>query len=158
RAEGAFSSPGARRRRPRGRGFGRGRGRRRSRRPPPTRARRRGGRPRSRAPFRAQPMRVTVAALRRYAVAHQGYAGRFRRATPDHVVAEVGRLQAVQLDSISVVDRAHRLTLAARIGAYEEAAVSELLRAGSLFEYWSHEACLLPIEDYPLFKRRMLEL
>ena len=26
------------------------------------------------------------------------------------------------------------------------------------FEYWAHEACLLPIEDYPLFKRRMLEL
>ena len=27
-----------------------------------------------------------------------------------------------------------------------------------MFEYWSHEACLLPIEDYPLFKRRMVDL
>ena len=29
---------------------------------------------------------------------------------------------------------------------------------GRIFEYWAHEACLLPIEDYPLFKRRMVEL
>ena len=29
--------------------------------------------------------------------------------------------------------------------------------AGRIFEYWAHEACLLPIEDYPLFKRRMRE-
>src|SRR5262249_54321911 len=33
-----------------------------------------------------------------------------------------------------------------------------LLRAGRIFEYWAHEACLLPIEDYPLFKRRMVHL
>jgi uncharacterized protein len=64
----------------------------------------------------------------------------------------------VQLDSIATVDRAHRLTLVSRIGAYEEAEVSALLREGRIFEYWAHEACLLPIEDYPLFKRRMLEL
>ena len=30
-----------------------------------------------------------------------------------------------------------------------------LLREGRIFEYWAHEACLLPIEDYPLFKYRM---
>jgi uncharacterized protein len=103
-------------------------------------------------------MPVTVAALRRYVVSHQSYAGRFRRANADAVAAEIRRLQAVQLDSIATVDRAHRLTLAARVGAYPEAAVSELLREGRIFEYWSHEACLLPIEDYPLFKRRMVEL
>jgi uncharacterized protein YcaQ len=99
-----------------------------------------------------------IAALRRYVVAHQRYAGRFRRAKADEVAAEIGRLQAVQLDSIATVDRAHRLTLASRIGAYEEADVSSLLREGRIFEYWAHEACLLPIEDYPLFKRRMLDL
>ena len=45
----------------------------------------------------------------------------------DDVAAEVARLQAVQLDSIATVDRAHRLTLASRIGAYAEAGVSRLL-------------------------------
>jgi uncharacterized protein YcaQ len=98
---------------------------------------------------------VSVDALRRYVVAHQGYATRFRRAKGAEIVAEVNRLQAVQLDSIATVDRAHRITLVSRIGAYDEPEVSRLLREGRLFEYWSHEACLLPIEDYVLFKRRM---
>jgi uncharacterized protein YcaQ len=101
---------------------------------------------------------VTLAALRRYVVAHQGFASRFRRAGLNEIAAEVGRLQAVQLDSIATVDRAHRLTLGSRIGAYEEADVSQLLREGRIFEYWAHEACLVAIEDYGLFKRRMLEL
>jgi hypothetical protein len=103
-------------------------------------------------------VRLSLAQLRRHVVAHQGYASRFRRATADDVAAEIERLQVVQLDSIATVDRAHRVTLVSRVGAYEEPAISELLRAGRIFEYWAHEACLLPIADYPLFKRRMLEL
>jgi uncharacterized protein YcaQ len=99
-----------------------------------------------------------VAALRRYVVAHQGYAARSRRAKAGEVSAEIGRLGAVQLDSISTVDRAHRITLATRVGRFDEGVVTELLAAGRVFEYWAHEACLLPIEDYPLFKRRMVEL
>src|SRR5579862_6362618 len=101
---------------------------------------------------------MSLAALRRYVVARQGFTGRLRRARADDVAGAIGRLQAVQLDSIATVDRAHRLTLASRIGAYDEPEVSRLLREGRLFEYWAHEACLLPIEDYPLYKRRMAEL
>ena len=101
---------------------------------------------------------VSVAQLRRYVVAHQGYTTRFRRARAADIAATVHRLGCVQLDSISTVGRAHRLTLSARIGHYPERAVSRLLREGRIFEYWAHEACLVPIEDYPLFKRRMVEL
>lgn len=101
---------------------------------------------------------VSVAQLRRYVVAHQCYATRFRRARAADVAATVSRLGAVQLDSISTVGRAHRLTLSSRIGDYPEIAVSRLLKQGRIFEYWAHEACLVPIEDYPLFKRRMEEL
>jgi uncharacterized protein len=101
---------------------------------------------------------ISLAQLRRYIVAHQGYSTRFRRARAAGVRAEIRRLGCVQLDSIATVDRAHRLTLTSRIGAYPEAAVSRLLAAGSIFEYWAHEACLVPIEDYPLFKRRMEHL
>jgi uncharacterized protein YcaQ len=101
---------------------------------------------------------VELAALRRYLVAHQRFATRPRNARAADVAAEVRRLSCVQLDSISTVDRAHRLTLASRIGRFRPQAVSELLGSGVLFEYWAHEACLLPIEDYPLFKRRMEEL
>jgi len=101
---------------------------------------------------------LSVAQLRRYLVAHQGYAARFRRARADDVAAAIRRLGCVQLDSISTVGRAHRLTLGSRIGAYPETTVSRLLKSGRIFEYWAHEACLVPIDDYPLFKRRMEHL
>ena len=103
-------------------------------------------------------MAVSLAALRRYVVAHQGYATRFRRAGEDEIDGEIRRLQAVQLDSIATVARAHRLTLSSRMGAYDEAVVSKLLASGRVFEYWAHEACLVSIDDYVLFKRRMAEL
>jgi uncharacterized protein len=106
-----------------------------------------------------RPVRTgSLAALRRFVVARQGYTPRHRRAASGEVAAEVARLGAVQLDSISTVDRAHRITLATRVGAFDEGVVSQLLGRGRIFEYWAHEACLLPIEDYPLFKRRMIEL
>jgi uncharacterized protein len=101
---------------------------------------------------------ISLPRLRRYLVVHQGYARRFRRGRTADIEATIRRLRAVQLDSISTVDRAHRLTLTSRIGAYSEATVSRLLAAGRIFEYWAHEACLVPIEDYPLFKRRMEHL
>jgi uncharacterized protein len=99
--------------------------------------------------------RVSVAELRRYVVSHQGFATRFRRAGSEDVEAAVRGLSAVQLDSITAVDRAHRLTLTSRIGAYPEKVVPRLLAEGRLFEYWAHEACLLPIELWPHFRRTM---
>ncbi len=101
---------------------------------------------------------ISLARLRRYVVAHQRYGTRFRRGRTADVEDAIRRLGAVQLDSISTVERAHRLTLTSRIGGYPEAAISRLLTAGRIFEYWAHEACLVPIEDYPLFKRRMAHL
>jgi uncharacterized protein YcaQ len=97
---------------------------------------------------------ISLAQLRRYVVAHQSYSSRFRRAGAAEVEATVRRLSAVQLDSISTVDRSHRLTIGSRIGAYPAGTVSTLLGEGRIFEYWAHEACLLPIEDYPLYEWR----
>jgi uncharacterized protein YcaQ len=98
---------------------------------------------------------VRVAQVRRHVVAQQGFAPRFRRAGKAEVEAAIRRLTAVQLDSISTVERAHRLTLGARIGAHDPEAVPQLLREGRIFEYWAHEACLLPIELWPHFRRVM---
>ena len=94
---------------------------------------------------------VSAALVRRLTVAAQGYAARFRRAGAAEVERTIGQLSCVQLDSISTVERSHRIVLSARAGAYPAAAVSDLLGAGRIFEYWAHEACLLPIEDWPLF-------
>ncbi len=101
---------------------------------------------------------VSVAQLRRFLVGHQRYATRARTSRAGDIAAEIRRLSAVQLDSISTVGRAHRLTLTARLGWYRPGTVSRLLGEGRIFEYWAHEACLVPIEDYPLFKRRMEHL
>jgi uncharacterized protein len=98
---------------------------------------------------------VSVAQIRRFVVSQQGFAARFRRADGDEVEATVRRLSAVQLDSIMAVDRAHRLTLTSRIGVYPEPVVARLLAEGRLFEYWAHEACLLPIELWPHVRRTM---
>jgi hypothetical protein len=104
---------------------------------------------------RITPTRVRIAQVRRVVLAAQGYASRFRRADEIDVEGTIRRLTAVQLDSISTVERAHRLTLSARIGAYPESAVPELLRSGRIFEYWAHEASLLPIELWPHFRTVM---
>jgi len=98
---------------------------------------------------------VRLGAIRRLAVSTQSYAPRFRRAQPGDVEATIRRLGAVQLDSITAVDRAHRLTLSSRIGAYEEQELQDLLTGGRVFEYWAHEACLLPIELWPHCRRNM---
>jgi uncharacterized protein len=98
---------------------------------------------------------ASLAAIRRLVVSTQAYAPRFRRARAGDVEAGIRRLGAVQLDSISAVDRAHRLTLTSRIGAYDENELRHLLASGRVFEYWAHEACLLPVELWPHCRRTM---
>jgi uncharacterized protein YcaQ len=103
-------------------------------------------------------MRTAAASLtgiRRLAVSAQDYTPRFRRAGAGDIEAAIRRLSAVQLDSISAVDRAHRLTLSARIGAFDDAKLQRLVSTGRVFEYWAHEACLLPIELWPHFRGTM---
>jgi uncharacterized protein len=98
---------------------------------------------------------VSLAEIRRRVVQAQGYAPRARSGTAAELLATVRRLACVQLDSISTVERSHRIALGARIGAYPEQAVSKLMREGRIFEYWAHEACLVPIEDFPMHRWRM---
>ena len=100
-------------------------------------------------------MTVSLAQIRRSIVAAQGYASRYRRADETDVEAAIRRLSAVQLDSIFTVDRAHRLTLASRIGAFDPDDVPKLLGEGRIFEYWAHEASLLPVELWPHFRTVM---
>ncbi len=100
---------------------------------------------------------LSLAALRRHVVAWQGFLTRYRRAADDDVVECVRRLSCVQIDSVAAVERSHLLVLGSRIGAVDPGAVSRLLAGGRLFEYWAHECCLVPIEDWPLLRHRMRE-
>jgi uncharacterized protein YcaQ len=100
-------------------------------------------------------LQASLATIRRTIVAAQGYTGRFRRAGDADVEGAIRELGAVQLDSISAVDRAHRLTISARVGAFDPAVVPRLLGSGRIFEYWAHEASLLSIDLWPYFRRTM---
>ena len=95
-------------------------------------------------------MRVSAAALRRYIVAAQGFGA------GGEVEDAIGRLSAVQLDSIATVERSHRIVLGSRVGAYPRDTIDRLLGEGRIFEYWAHEKCLLPIVLYPHFRLAMV--
>jgi hypothetical protein len=98
---------------------------------------------------------ASLTVLRRVAIAAQGYAPRARRGSAREVEETIRTLSCVQLDSITAVERSHRITLGSRVGAYPRETVSRLLRKGRIFEYWAHEACLIPVEDWPLFRPAM---
>ena len=67
----------------------------------------------------------------------------------------LARLGAVQLDTISVLARSHELVAYARLGAVDRAAIERAYWSGDqAFEYWSHAACILPMQTWPLFAFR----
>ena len=72
------------------------------------------------------------------------------------LTAHLERAGALQLDTINVVDRAHYLTLWSRFGPYDRKKLDRLAYQDRLtYEYWGHEASLLPISHLPLGLRRM---
>ncbi|KAA0943242.1 winged helix-turn-helix domain-containing protein [Pseudomonas sp. ANT_H14] len=98
---------------------------------------------------------------RRLALAAQGFSGRQPPALikAAQVNRLIDRLGVLQIDSVNAVVRSHYLPLFSRLGSYsplilEQAAWSQGRRR-SLFEYWGHEASLLPMALYPLMRWRM---
>ena len=102
--------------------------------------------------------RLTVDQARRYALAAQGLSSPrpTGRADVRHFRQIVGRLGVVQLDSVNVFSRTHYMPFFSRLGVYDRAALDAWLwGSGEVFEYWGHEASLLPIEHYPHLRWRM---
>ncbi|SED51049.1 hypothetical protein SAMN05216483_3982 [Streptomyces sp. 2131.1] len=102
-----------------------------------------------------QPPAVELSAdqARRIALRAQGLLGApDRRAGVPGVLRHLG---AVQLDTISVLARSHELIPYARLGAIGRRPVEEAYWSGGrAFEYWSHAACILPVEEWPHFAFR----
>jgi hypothetical protein len=73
------------------------------------------------------------------------------------LLAAIRRMYLLQIDTINVVARSPYLVLWSRLGDYQSQWLDELLAEGALFEYWAHAMCFLPIEDYPLYRRLMLD-
>ena len=116
-----------------------------------------------------RPDSLSLREARRVAIAAQGFPNGAPNSIPDatpdadpvearHVRRLIGRLGLVQIDSVNVLVRSHYLPLFSRLGPYEAALLDRLAYGGkrrALFEYWGHEASLIPVEQQPLFRWRM---
>ena len=110
-----------------------------------------------------RPLRLTAAQARRIAVAAQGLSeprpgGAVTRA---HLRRLISRIQVLQLDSVSVVVRAHYAPVFSRLGPYDRGVLDRAAWDHSarsprlLVEYWAHEAALMAVDDWPLLRWRM---
>lgn len=103
-------------------------------------------------------MPLSVSAVRSLFLAAQGlHQPPGTPATEADVLAVIRRMNGLQIDTISVVARSHYLVLWSRLGSYEPRWLDDLLPRREVFEYWSHALCFLPVEDFPLYRWRMLE-
>lgn len=103
---------------------------------------------------------LTLAQARRLALKAQGFAS----SPPDrvnrgHLNRLLDRLGVLQIDSVNALVRSHYLPVFSRLGHYSTDQLDEAAWAGnrhrSLFEYWGHEASLLPLSLYPAMGWRM---
>jgi uncharacterized protein YcaQ len=104
--------------------------------------------------------RLSAAEARRVALAAQGFAepplGRDvdARALRSRVLDRVG---IIQIDSVNVLQRAHYLPAFSRLGTYDINLLDKVSHYAPrrLFEYWGHEASLIPVELHPHLRWRM---
>lgn len=103
-------------------------------------------------------LHLSLTAARSLHLAAQGLlVPRRQKAGKEDVLNAIRHMSVLQIDTINVVARSPYLVLWSRLGDYPLAWLEELLAEGKLFEYWAHEACFLPIEDYGLYRHRMLD-
>ena len=96
---------------------------------------------------------LSLDAVRGLMIAAQGLHDRPQpRATKKAVRSIIRQMHILQIDTINVIARSPYLVLWSRLGDYNPRWLDDLLAEGALFEYWSHAACFLPIEDYPLYR------
>jgi uncharacterized protein YcaQ len=115
------------------------------------------------------PTILSAVTARRIALGAQGFTRRRPLNPPSarQIRELIGRLGLLQLDSVNVFARAHYMPVFSRLGPYDRAVLDRLAGHGPsaprrsarrLFEYWAHEASLIPIERQPLLRWRMASL
>jgi uncharacterized protein YcaQ len=101
---------------------------------------------------------LTIDQARRYALAAQGFADPRPTGRIDirHFRRVMDKVGLVQLDSVNVFSRTHYMPFFSRLGPYDRDSLDAWLwGSGELFEYWGHEASLIPVRDHSLWRWRM---
>ncbi|MGV3704534.1 MAG: winged helix-turn-helix domain-containing protein [Arcticibacter sp.] len=98
---------------------------------------------------------------RRIALTAQGFNSLSRQGelTPRQMRKVIEQLGLLQIDSVNVLVRAHYMPIFSRLGGYDSEVLDALLlkKPRRYFEYWGHEASILPIDCHPLLRWRMAE-
>lgn len=108
--------------------------------------------------IRRAALHLSAAEARRAVLGAQGFTdppptGRVDRR---HLRRVLGRIGLLQLDSVQAVVRSHELPVFSRLGPYPRDVLRTMAApGGELFEYWGHEASLLPVAWHPLVRWRM---
>src|SRR4051794_11379512 len=96
------------------------------------------------------PPTISASDAARLLLHAQGLADEPAPATPRAVAKLIERIGFVQVDTISTVERAHHLILAARLKGYRPAMLARALEHDRrLFEHWTHDASIIPLKWYP---------
>ena len=103
---------------------------------------------------------LSIDEARRIAITAQGFASP-RDSAPARadMLRTIRKIGLLQLDSVNVLVRSHYLPLYSRLGPYAVETLDALShkKPRALFEYWGHEASLIPVEYHGLFRWRMDE-
>lgn len=103
---------------------------------------------------------VPISAARRISLGAQGFAGKLPAAAVSarHFASVMAQLGLIQLDSVNVCARSHYMPFYSRLGPYKQEGLDAWVNTKERhFEYWAHEASVMPVEKYPLWRWKMDE-
>ena len=104
-------------------------------------------------------VKISASETRRIALASQGFTDPRPASEPTgrDLRRVLGRTGLIQIDSVNVLERAHYLPLFSRLGPYRHDLVDRAAHYAPrrLFEYWGHEASLIPVATHPFLRWRM---